>query len=132
MEMKQGVRMDPRMATGGRLMKSGHDLLNCTMPNLIMTNQITEKEEMESADTDDAIKPVEPQEAKIGDCTAILVDYVAMGKKWAVDGLIVLAPRRRQLVNLSKQPSLMISTREVLLTDLRADVTAFGMKTGYG
>lgn len=91
-----------------------------------------EKEEMELADTEDAIEPVEPQEAKIGDCTVSLVDYVATGKKWAVDGSIVLAPRRRQLVNSLKQPSLMLSTREVLLTDLRAEVTALGMKAEYG
>ena len=75
---------------------------------------------------------MEPQEAKIGDCTVSLVDYVATGKKWAVDGSIVLAPRRRQLVNSLKQPSLMLSTREVLLTDLRAEVTALGMKAEYG
>jgi len=80
----------------------------------------------------DAIEPVEPQEAKIRYCAASLVGYVATGKKWAVDGSIVLAPCRRQLVNLLKQTSLMISTREVLLTDLRAEVTVLGMKAEYG
>ena len=54
------------------------------------------------------------------------MDFVATGKKWAVDGSIVLAPRRHQ--SKLNQPSLMISTKEVLLTDLRAEVTALGMK----
>ncbi|KAL7541835.1 hypothetical protein ACHAXR_011246 [Thalassiosira sp. AJA248-18] len=89
----------------------------------------TEKEEMEL--TGQEIEPVEPHEAKIGDCTVSLVDYVATGKKWAVDGSIVLAPRQQKMMSL-KQPSLMLSTREVLLTDLRAEVTALGMKAQYG
>ena len=76
------------------------------------------------------VKVVEPYETKIGDCTVSLVDYVATGKKWSVDGSVVLAPCRQQ--STLKQPSLMISTREVLLTDLRAEVTALGMKAEYG
>lgn len=90
---------------------------------------LSEKEEMELAGKE--IEPVDPYEAKIGDCTVSLVDYVATGKKWAVDGSIVLAPRRNETMSLS-QPSLMLSTREVLLTDLRAEVTALGMKAEYG
>ncbi len=35
------------------------------------------------------IKSVEPYEAKIGDCTVSIVDFVATGKKWAVDGSII-------------------------------------------
>lgn len=73
---------------------------------------------------------VEPHEAKIGDCTVSLVDYVATGKKWAVDGSVVLAPRAHK--STLKQPSLMLSTREVLLTDLRAEVIGLGMKAEYG
>ena len=88
----------------------------------------SEKEEIELSGKE--IEPVEPFEAKIGDCTVSIVDFVATGKKWAVDGSLVLAPRMCQS-NL-KQPSLMLSTREVLLTDLRAEVTALGMKAEYG
>ena len=97
---------------------------------LIDTPYLTqeEKEELELAGKE--VEPVEPYEAKIGDCSVSLVDYVATGKKWAVDGSIVLAPRRQQ--STLKQPSLMLSTREVLLTDLRAEVTALGMKAEYG
>jgi len=75
---------------------------------------------------------VEPYEAKIGDCSVSLVDFVATGKKWAVDGSIVLAPRLHKGTTPLMQPSLMLSTREVLLTDLRAEVTALGMKAEYG
>jgi len=97
---------------------------------LIDTPYLTqeEKEEMELVGKE--AEPVEPFEAKIGDCSVSLVDFVATGKKWAVDGSIVLAPRRHQTT--LKQPSLMLSTREVLLTDLRAEVTALGMKAEYG
>lgn len=86
------------------------------------------KDEMELAEKE--VKSADPYETKIGDCTVSLVDFVATGKKWAVDGSFVLAPRYRQ--SSLKQPSLMLSTREVLLTDLRAEVTALGMKAEYG
>lgn len=88
----------------------------------------SEKDEMELAGKE--IEPVEPFESKIGECTVSIVDFVATGKKWAVDGSIVLAPRLDQS-NLN-QSSLMLSTREVLLTDLRAELTALGMKAEYG
>mmetsp|Transcript_34613 Transcript_34613/g.63647 ORF Transcript_34613/g.63647 Transcript_34613/m.63647 type:complete len:285 (-) Transcript_34613:34-888(-) len=93
---------------------------------------LEEREEMELAGKDTAESPAaaEPFEAKIGDCSVSLVDFVATGKKWAVDGSIVLAPRPHK--STLKQPSLMLSTREVLLTDLRAEVTALGMKAEYG
>eukprot|EP00804_Cyclotella_cryptica_P026987 CCRYP_016658-RA/>CCRYP_016658-RA protein AED:0.04 eAED:0.04 QI:46/1/0.8/1/1/1/5/107/1053 len=87
-----------------------------------------EKEAMELADTE--IEPIEPYEAKIGECSVSLVDLVATGKKWAVDGSVVLAPRLQK--SALNQSSLMLSTREVLLTDLRAEVTALGMKAEYG
>lgn len=86
-----------------------------------------ENETMEQ--TAPEIEVVEPHEAKIGDCSVSLVDFVATGKKWAVDGSIVLSPRLKQ--SAVNQSSLMLSTREVLLTDLRAEVTALGMKAEY-
>jgi len=91
---------------------------------LIDAPYLTQEEKDELVEKE--IESVEPYEAKIGDCTVSLVDFVATGKKWAVDGSIVLAPRRHQ--SKLNQPSLMISTKEVLLTDLRAEVTALGMK----
>jgi hypothetical protein len=95
---------------------------------LVDTPYLTQEEKIEFAEKE--IESVEPYEAKIGDCTVSLVDFVATGKKWAVDGSIVLAPRRQQ--SSLNQPSLMLSTKEVLLTDLRAEVTALGMKAEYG
>ncbi|KAK1746876.1 cleavage and polyadenylation specificity factor subunit 2 [Skeletonema marinoi] len=87
----------------------------------------SEKEAMEVEEKE--IEPVEPFEAKIGECTVSLVDFVATGKKWAVDGSLVLAPRRQG--SSLNQPSLMLSAREVLLTDLRSEVIALGMKAEY-
>merc|ERR1711957_144230 len=90
-----------------------------------------EQEEMELAGQDFPAA-VEPYEAKIGDCSVSLVDLVATGKKWTVDGSLVLAPRPRKGTSSLMQPSLMLSTREVLLTDLRVELTALGMKAQYG
>ncbi|KAL3822475.1 hypothetical protein ACHAXA_006903 [Cyclostephanos tholiformis] len=95
---------------------------------LVDTPYLTKEEKIDVAEKE--IETVQPYEAKIGDCTVSLVDFVATGKKWAVDGSIVLAPRRHQ--DTLNQPSLMLSTKEVLLTDLRAEVTALGMKAEYG
>jgi hypothetical protein len=95
---------------------------------LVDTPYLTKEEKLDVAEKE--IESVETYEAKIGDCTVSLVDFVATGKKWAVDGSIVLAPRRHQ--STLNQPSLMLSTKEVLLTDLRAEVTALGMKAEYG
>jgi len=67
-----------------------------------------------------AAAAVEPAESKVGECTVSLVDYVATGKKWAVDGSVVLAPRRRSGGNGEERPSLMLSTREVLLSEYRS------------
>lgn len=97
---------------------------------LVDTPYLTQEEKEAAELAGKEIEPVEPYEAKIGDCSVTLVDFVATGKKWAVDGSIVLAPRQHQ--STLKQPSLMLSTREVLLTDLRAELTALGMKAEYG
>jgi hypothetical protein len=104
----------------------GHAAYSCRLVDTPYMNQV-EKEAMEESGKE--IEPLEPYEAKIGECTVSLVDFVATGKKWAVDGSVVLAPRlQKSSVN---QSSLMLSTREVLLTDLRAEVTALGMKAEY-
>jgi hypothetical protein len=73
-------------------------------------------------------EPVEPFEAKVGACTVSIMDCVATGQKVALDGSIVLAPRS----SLSeKSPSVYVSDGEVLLTDLRAELIAQGMKAEY-
>jgi len=73
--------------------------------------------------------PIEPYEAKLGACTVSLMDTVATGQKVAVDGAIVLAPRL--VLPTEDAPSVFLSDGEVLLTDLRAELIASGMKAEY-
>ncbi|GKY91380.1 hypothetical protein MPSEU_000110300 [Mayamaea pseudoterrestris] len=70
----------------------------------------------------------EPFEAKLGGCTVSLLDSVATGQKVAADGSIVLAPRAKLV---DEMPSLYLSDGEVLLTDLRTELIAAGMKAEY-
>lgn len=73
-------------------------------------------------------EPVELREAKLGACTVALIDYIATGQKVALDGSIVLAPRRSSRNN---PLSIYLSDGEVLLTDLRTNLVAQGMKVQY-
>jgi cleavage and polyadenylation specificity factor subunit 2 len=72
--------------------------------------------------------PVELYEVKLGPCTISKVDYVATGQKVAADGSIVLAPKSSSADAI---PSIYLSSGEVLLTDLRAELIAQGMKAEY-
>ncbi|KAL3914768.1 MAG: hypothetical protein SGILL_005965 [Bacillariaceae sp.] len=81
-----------------------------------------EKEQEESVP-----EPIELTETQIGACTVSLLDYVATGQKVALDGSIVLAPQKTS----SKLPAVYISDGEVLLTDLRTELIAQGMKAEY-
>lgn len=83
--------------------------------------------EQEHASGQDAFKPVEIHETKLGACTVSMLEHVATGQKVAVDGSIVLAPLPKRSTN----PSVYISDGEVLLTDLRAEMIAQGMKAEY-
>jgi len=71
---------------------------------------------------------VELHEAKVGECTVSLLDYIATGQRVAADGSTVLAPRR---VPKSQESAVMLSDGDVLLTDLRSEVIAQGMKAEY-
>uniref|UniRef100_A0A7S1FYW9 Cleavage and polyadenylation specificity factor subunit 2 n=1 Tax=Corethron hystrix TaxID=216773 RepID=A0A7S1FYW9_9STRA len=75
------------------------------------------------------------QEAKMGDYTVSLVHCVATGKKVAADGSIVLAPvpvaRDEASGVVLNRPTVMLSHGDVLLTDLRSQVIAQGMKARY-
>lgn len=82
-----------------------------------------ERESMESSPD-----PVELYETKLGACTVSKLDYVATGQKVAADGSIVLAPRSAAA---DAVPSVYLSAGEVLLTDLRAELIAQGMKAEY-
>jgi len=85
---------------------------------------VEEKQQAESP-----VKPIEPYEAKLGACTVCLMDTVATGQKVALDGSIVLAPRLP--LPTEDTLSVYLSDGEVLLTDLRAELIASGMKAEY-
>jgi hypothetical protein len=90
------------------------------------------KEEV-AAKEEDAEPPIpeEPFEAQLGECTVSLFDCIATGKKVALDGSIVLAPRAVSKTNLVPPRNVFVCNGEVLLTDLRAELIAEGMKADY-
>lgn len=92
----------------------------------LINNPYVSPEEMEVEE--EPPEPVEPFEARVGACTVSLLDLVATGQKVALDGSIVLAPRAS---SVDKNPSVYVSDGEVLLTDLRAELIAQGMKAEY-
>lgn len=99
---------------------------------LIDTPYMT-KEEKEAAaasgEDQSASAPMEPYEAKMGECTVSLLDCVATGQRVAADGSIVLAPRIPS--EHERHSNIMLSDGDVLLTDLRSEITAQGMKAEY-
>ena len=74
------------------------------------------------------LNPAEPVEATLGSCTVSLLDSVATGQKVALDGSIVLAPRCK---STDDSPQIYLSDGEVLLTDLRTELIAVGLKAEY-
>lgn len=83
-------------------------------------------------------QPIEPYEMKLGVCNISLLDCVATGQKVALDGSIVLAPRKQSIpengtsADIDKYyPPVYVSDGDVLLTDLRAELSAQGMKAEY-
>lgn len=75
--------------------------------------------------------PRELLEAQLGECTVSRFDFVVTGKKVAVDGSMVLAPRLDEVVQKNRKKSIYLSSGDVLLTDLRAEIIAQGMKASY-
>lgn len=73
-------------------------------------------------------EPLEMFEIKVGACSVSLLDCVATGRKVALDGSVVLAPRKRLSDEL---PSVYLSEGEILLTDLRSELIAQGMKVDF-
>lgn len=99
---------------------------------LIDTPYQTRQEKQKDAEKgNEPPEPVEPFESKVGACTVSLLDTVATGQKVAADGSIVLAPRPLSKESAMKHPSVYVSDGEVLLTDLRAELIAQGMKAEY-
>uniref|UniRef100_A0A7R9WTQ9 Cleavage and polyadenylation specificity factor 2 C-terminal domain-containing protein n=1 Tax=Craspedostauros australis TaxID=1486917 RepID=A0A7R9WTQ9_9STRA len=74
-------------------------------------------------------QPVELQEAKLGPCSVSYLDYIATGQRVALDGSIVLAPNKN--AGRSDGNALYLSDGEILLTDLRSELIAQGMKAEY-
>jgi cleavage and polyadenylation specificity factor subunit 2 len=83
------------------------------------------KDELENEDI--PLEPIELHETQIGACTVSLLDYVATGQRVALDGSLVLAPKKKS----SRLPTIFVSDGEVLLTDLRTELIAQGMKAEY-
>jgi len=76
-------------------------------------------------------KPIELHESRLGECSVSRFDFMATGKRVAADGSIVLAPPPPSDLKRKRQPSIYVSDGDVLLTDLRAEMTAQGMKAEY-
>lgn len=95
---------------------------------LIDTPYMTAQEKERILAAGEEISNVEAYETKVGDCTVSLLDSVATGQRVAADGSIVLAPRS---MSNRKRPNVMLSDGDVLLTDMRAEVIAQGMKAEY-
>lgn len=87
-------------------------------------------DDMEKKSTSpDVLPSIEPYEVKVGDCTVSLLNYVATGQRVAADGSVVLAPRC--VPDKTSRPVVMISNGDILLTDLRSEIIAQGMKAEY-
>jgi hypothetical protein len=82
-------------------------------------------------DDKDIPESVETIEMKIGSCNVSRLNCVATGQKVALDGSIVLAPQLPSDLDEKKKPSIYLSDGEILLTDLRTELIALGMKAEY-
>eukprot|EP00557_Chaetoceros_sp_GSL56_P007533 CAMPEP_0176498852 /NCGR_PEP_ID=MMETSP0200_2-20121128/12579_1 /TAXON_ID=947934 /ORGANISM="Chaetoceros sp., Strain GSL56" /LENGTH=1134 /DNA_ID=CAMNT_0017897161 /DNA_START=225 /DNA_END=3629 /DNA_ORIENTATION=- len=96
---------------------------------LIDTPYMSMEEKARFLEAGEELPNHEPHEVKVGGCAVSLLDYVATGQKVAADGSIVLAPRNAS--HGGKRPIVMLSDGDVLLTDLRSEIIAQGMKAEY-
>lgn len=96
---------------------------------LIDTPYMTREEKDAFEEEGLELPSIEPHEAKVGECSVSLMDCIATGQRVAADGSIVLAPKRFPESN--KHSAVMLSDGDVLLTDLRSEVIAQGMKAEY-
>ena len=92
----------------------------------------TKEEKLRNADCGNhSADSMEPTEAKVGSCQARLLRAVATGQRVAQDGSIVLEPRILSKAAAMRHPSVYVSDGEVLLTDLRSELMAQGIKVEY-
>lgn len=101
----------------------GHAAFSARILNI--PYQTPEEKELE----DGPLDPIEPYESKLGGCTVGAVDCIATGQTVKLDDSIVLAPRRA--LTDSDSSSIYLSDGDILLTDLRAEIIASGMKAEY-
>jgi Cft2 family RNA processing exonuclease len=110
-------------------MSIGEELQN----NAETTN--ANEQDSDDEDADEAAAGVQGDfnETKVGQYNVCALDCVATGQKVAADGSIVLAPRKRSKREETdhRRPAIMLSDGEVLLTDLRGEFLAQGMKAEY-
>lgn len=95
---------------------------------LVDTPYMTPDEQQLILEKNEVVPNITTYESKVGDCTVSLLDYVATGQKVAADGSFVVAPNGKKD---RKRPNVMLSHGEVLLTDLRSELIAEGMKAEY-
>lgn len=93
--------------------------------------QTREEKQHDAESGIDPPEPVEPLEIKVGSCSVSLLDAVATGQRVALDGSIVLAPRTISRDSAMNHPSIYVSDGEVLVTNLRSELIAQGMKVEY-
>lgn len=100
----------------------GHDAFDVRIIDLPYQTS----EEKES--NDEPPEPIDIQENKLGLCSVAMVDCIATGQKVAADGSIVIAPKREVADEI---PSVLVSDGEILLTDLRSELIAEGLKVDF-
>jgi cleavage and polyadenylation specificity factor subunit 2 len=96
---------------------------------LIDTPYLTAEEREARGEDAEPLAAIEPFEAQLGECTVSLFDGTVTGRKVALDGSLVLAPRAES-GKIAQRP-IYISNGDVLLTDLRSELIAQGMKAEY-
>jgi len=98
---------------------------------LIDTPYLTSSEKEEEERAEESAVPSELNEMQVGECTVAKFDYVALGLQTRSDGSHVLAPRTAAFRRPKTESSIYVSDGDVLLTDLRAELIAQGMKSEY-
>ena len=107
---------------------------------LIDTPYVVQKSEDSTVSLQKGMVFEELQELSLGDYTVSLVDLIATGQKVKDGGAYVLAPRQKSTeekgtlstsLRSASRSSMMISDGDVLLTDLRSEIIAQGMKAEY-
>lgn len=95
---------------------------------LIDTPYITNEEKQRIIENNEQVLNHQMIESKVGDCSVALLNSIATGQKVMNDGSFVIAPSSK---HNRGRPSFLISHGEVLLTDLRSELIAQGMKAEY-